>query len=362
VFLGAKLEEVQRRARDVINVFHRLERRKEHALTSPLTSPNTASPEPLLDMFGKRYDELKGELIRCERHMLREFGFIAHVEHPHKFVLNYAQVLELDTRVMQAAWGHANDSLRTTLCVRFPAEVIACGAIHLAARNAGVALPEGGAENENDADGDANGHRGGSSSSVAWWSLFGVTRAEVGEVASVVSALYALPKCAYIKVGPDAAGDTPTRHGGGGSEGSAPVQPAPVQPAAAPRQVVVVPPQGGGGLGAAAMAAAMHAAQQAAQAAAAGVAARAAAAAQAVAAAAQAAAAAKQQAGAQGAQGAARGERRRSRSRSRERERERDRERESSRGGRDRRRCRSRSRGERRRSRSRERRRSRGRR
>jgi hypothetical protein len=41
VFLGAKLEEVQRRGRDVINVFYRIERRRER------------KPLDLLDMFGK---------------------------------------------------------------------------------------------------------------------------------------------------------------------------------------------------------------------------------------------------------------------------------------------------------------------
>jgi UDP-N-acetylmuramyl pentapeptide synthase len=41
VFLGAKLEEVQRRCRDVVNTFYRLERRGE------------GKPLDLLDMFGK---------------------------------------------------------------------------------------------------------------------------------------------------------------------------------------------------------------------------------------------------------------------------------------------------------------------
>ncbi len=41
VFLGAKLEEVQRRCRDVVNTFYRLERRRE------------GKPLDLLDMFGK---------------------------------------------------------------------------------------------------------------------------------------------------------------------------------------------------------------------------------------------------------------------------------------------------------------------
>ena len=36
--------------------------------------------------------------------------------------------------LQQEAWNVANDSLRTTLCVRFRAEVVACGIVFTAAR------------------------------------------------------------------------------------------------------------------------------------------------------------------------------------------------------------------------------------
>jgi hypothetical protein len=40
-----------------------------------------------MDYLSRRYDHLKSDIIRNERLLLREFGFIVHVEHPHKFVL-----------------------------------------------------------------------------------------------------------------------------------------------------------------------------------------------------------------------------------------------------------------------------------
>ena len=50
------------------------------------------------------------ELIRTERHLLKEMGFVCHVEHPHKFIFNYLQQLEVaDEGVKQDAWNLAND-------------------------------------------------------------------------------------------------------------------------------------------------------------------------------------------------------------------------------------------------------------
>lgn len=57
----------------------------------------------------QRYEELKIDLIRTERHLLKEMGFICHVEHPHKFIINYLLQLESPPELMQEAWNLAND-------------------------------------------------------------------------------------------------------------------------------------------------------------------------------------------------------------------------------------------------------------
>lgn len=70
------------------------------------------------------YEHLKKELIRIERMMLREFGFIVHVEHPHKLVLNHLHMM-LNTEhglmheeLMQEAWSLTNDRWVTlVLCI-----------------------------------------------------------------------------------------------------------------------------------------------------------------------------------------------------------------------------------------------------
>ena len=99
VFLACKLEECPRRLREVINVFHRMTCRRRGAPLEPLHH------------LGQEYEDIKQDLIRTERHARRsEFGFCIHVEHPHKFVLNYLRMFELGKDVMQRAWNYANDS------------------------------------------------------------------------------------------------------------------------------------------------------------------------------------------------------------------------------------------------------------
>lgn len=166
VWLASKLEENPRRARHVLNVFHRMECRRENL------------PIEHLDAFSKKYSELKMDLIRSERHLLKEMGFICHVEHPHKFISNYLATLETPPELRQEAWNLANDSLRTTLCVRFKSAVVACGVVYAAARRFYVPLPE----------------------NPPWWKAFDADKTGIDEVCRVLAHLYTLPKAQYIPV------------------------------------------------------------------------------------------------------------------------------------------------------------------
>lgn len=57
----------------------------------------------------QKYFEMRTALIRTERHLLKEMGFICHVEHPHKFIMSYLKALEAPVELMQEAWNLAND-------------------------------------------------------------------------------------------------------------------------------------------------------------------------------------------------------------------------------------------------------------
>ncbi|KAK9915685.1 hypothetical protein WJX75_002648 [Coccomyxa subellipsoidea] len=167
-WLATKLEEIPRRVRDVLAVFYRLQRRRQDLSLEPL------------DFYGSKYEEMKLELIRVERMMLREFGFIVHVEHPHKLVLNHLHMMlgSGHQELMQEAWSLTNDSLRTTLCVRLKSEVVACGIIFMAARRLKVPLPE----------------------DPPWWELHNVTFEDICEVCSEVQSLYQRPPARYVAV------------------------------------------------------------------------------------------------------------------------------------------------------------------
>ncbi|XP_043708003.1 cyclin-L1-1 isoform X1 [Telopea speciosissima] len=165
VWLASKLEESPRKAKHVLMVFHRMECRRENL------------PLEHLDI-SKKYSELKTDLTRTERHLLKEMGFICHVEHPHKFISNYLATLETPPELRQEAWNLANDSLRTTLCVRFKSEVVACGVVYAAARRFQVPLPE----------------------NPPWWKAFDAEKSGIDEVCRVLAHLYSLPKAQYIPV------------------------------------------------------------------------------------------------------------------------------------------------------------------
>ncbi|KAI5060608.1 hypothetical protein GOP47_0025028 [Adiantum capillus-veneris] len=169
LWVAAKLEESPKKAQHVLNVFNRIECRREN------------KPLELLDPFSKRYEELKVDLVRTERHLLKEMGFICHVEHPHKFIINYLLQLESPPELMQEAWNLANDSLRTTLSVRFKSEVVACGVVYAAARRFSVSLPE----------------------NPPWWKVFDAEKDDIEEVCRVLANLYKKPKASYVEVSKD---------------------------------------------------------------------------------------------------------------------------------------------------------------
>lgn len=86
--------------------------------------------------------------------------------------------LHLDLHFLTYSLSILYISLRTTLCVRFKSEVVACGVVYAAARRRGIPLPE----------------------DPPWWTVFDADEAGIQEVCRVLAHLYSLPKSQYIPV------------------------------------------------------------------------------------------------------------------------------------------------------------------
>lgn len=168
MLLAMKIEEDPRQPRAVVLVFHRMFERRMGVEPSSVIPPDS-------------FRALRDEMLRVELHVLKElgFGFYNIMDHPHKFILYYLRVLELDIEgdVSQRAWNYVNDSLRTDLSLRFRSEVVACAAIYMASRSLGIKLPD----------------------NPPWWVLFNADMKEMGEICNTILALYHRPKVAFLE-------------------------------------------------------------------------------------------------------------------------------------------------------------------
>jgi transcription initiation factor TFIIIB Brf1 subunit/transcription initiation factor TFIIB len=93
-------------------------------------------------LLDQNYVNLKNQVIKAERRVLKELGFCVHVKHPHKLIVVYLKYLGFDEEenqeLLQTAWNYMNDSFRTDVFVRYQPETIACACIALSARKLGI--------------------------------------------------------------------------------------------------------------------------------------------------------------------------------------------------------------------------------
>ena len=166
VFVAAKVEEEPRSVRDVLNVFHHIERQQRGLSARSLI------------VGGPLYSFRKNQLMLTERNLLKDLGFCMYtvMEHPHKFILYFIKVLEGSQELARRAWAFLNDSLRLDLCVRHRAEVIACAAIFLAARTLREPLPQ----------------------QPAWYTAFGVELSPLLQAATAILDLTEEPSVAHL--------------------------------------------------------------------------------------------------------------------------------------------------------------------
>jgi transcription initiation factor TFIIIB Brf1 subunit/transcription initiation factor TFIIB len=110
-------EETPKKCRDII-------RKAENILSS--------------QKFASFGQDPKEEVITMERILLKTIKFDLQVDHPYRFLIEYAKCLKSTggppKEVVQKAWNFINDSLETTLCLQWEPEVIAVAMMYLACK------------------------------------------------------------------------------------------------------------------------------------------------------------------------------------------------------------------------------------
>ena len=98
--------------RDLINAYF--------AVTYPSAPPLTLGP--LLD-------RLRESVIVQEQHLVRKLRFRLEVVYPHGFLVNYAKTFGFPPATVKTAWAVLNDSLGSSICIRFVGHVLAAAAL-----------------------------------------------------------------------------------------------------------------------------------------------------------------------------------------------------------------------------------------
>jgi hypothetical protein len=101
LFVGSKVEESPRRIRDILTVFDYLVER-EYALDKGVK---------LLRPYSSKVEDYTEQLLKAELDVLAKLGFDVHVQHPHGFLLNMLNALNLTSNqdLVQLAWNYLND-------------------------------------------------------------------------------------------------------------------------------------------------------------------------------------------------------------------------------------------------------------
>ena len=131
VLLASKVEEVPKGIREIVMIFYTIYHRRKRL-----------SGSDKLEIGSEQYINWKDELVTAEQYVLKELGYCLYsaMDHPHKYLFYYMKILGGTDELAQVSWNYLNDSMRTDLCVRYPAPAIAASAIYIAARKTGHPL------------------------------------------------------------------------------------------------------------------------------------------------------------------------------------------------------------------------------
>lgn len=118
MFLAGKAEETPRKLKDAVSMGYQLKYPDRPALKADS------------EEMSKRQDQI----VNVEREVLKAILFNMKVEHPYQDLIKTVKQMKGRRELAQVAWNLVNDSLRTTICLRFKPKDVAIASIYLASK------------------------------------------------------------------------------------------------------------------------------------------------------------------------------------------------------------------------------------
>lgn len=124
ILVAAKVNEVPRKVRDVVNVAHQR------------TWPRT---EPL--EVGATFWDIRDAVVASEQDVLRALGFSIQPPLPFNYLLNYLKALDATAMLSATSFSILNESFDLPLCIYFEPHEIAAACIYIASTLLNIPLP-----------------------------------------------------------------------------------------------------------------------------------------------------------------------------------------------------------------------------
>ena len=121
------------RTNDLLNAVHITAANPTATAAAGEPAPDTSAPA-FAALVGQSYYNLKQTLILDEQYLLRTIDFDIVVEHPHKYLLNFAKAIGAKHSLVQTSVSLLNDSIvYSNLCLSNQPADIAAGCLRLSA-------------------------------------------------------------------------------------------------------------------------------------------------------------------------------------------------------------------------------------
>lgn len=132
VFVASKIDEHPRKIKDVLHA----------ALCMRFKTDDISGSFSFAD-DAPEYVKLKERLLCLEKILLQTCCFDLTIKHPYNYVFRNVKLLRdpsVEDQLVQSAWVVINDSLRTTICIRFAPKAVSAAALYYAARREAIDL------------------------------------------------------------------------------------------------------------------------------------------------------------------------------------------------------------------------------